>query len=197
MRFLQRPLSLLYKQNKDPQRLVHGHFFFLFDLTTKYVGYSSPTRDWTHAPCTGSSLKLWTTRRLLGHSLYSDTVPCWTWFFPFSQLKAPVLHFQRVFADLPSCGRHTNWITTLITWHLHFFQLFSVFLNSSRRKYMSFSWQLLNLCSDYPSSWYNNEPLSKRWSTFIQPLFTEHLSGARHQIRLTRDLYELAPGTDW
>lgn len=182
-------MPLPYKQNKDPKRLVHGHFFFLFGLTTKHVGYSSPTRDWAHAPCTGSRLNLWTTRRFLGRSLYSDTVPRWAWVFPSSQLKAPVLHFQTAFADLPSCGRHTNWITTLITWHLYFLQLFSVFDNSSRRKYMSFSWQFLNLCSDYTSSWYNNEPSSKRWSTFIQHLFTEHLLGAKHHIWLTRNLY--------
>ena len=192
-----RPLSLLYKQNKDRKRLVHGHFFFFFLTSPQSMLDTAPQLGIEPMPpALGAVL---TSGRPGGssvpHSIVTQShAELGSFLFPNSRILFCIfkgfllifLHVDVTPTELP-----------LLSPDICASSSCSVFHNSSRRKYMSFSWQLLNLCSDYPSSWYNNEPLSKRWSTFIQPLFTEHLLGARHHIRLTRDLYELAPGTDW
>lgn len=87
------PLPSLYKQKKDPkgQSVVS---FFPFWHHHKACWISSPAGDWTHAPALEHSLNLWTTRKLPGHSLNRDTVPCSTWIFPFPNSRLPFCIFK-------------------------------------------------------------------------------------------------------
>ena len=80
--------------------------FLIFSASPWGMWYlSSPTRDWTHNPCSGRwSLNHWTTREIWGRNLFTPAVYYHTTYEPVFPLRIKMFFCQSSVADSWASG---------------------------------------------------------------------------------------------